>query len=273
MKKWLLSLIAVLLMFTPVQAAELCTPAIQYASANTQNIRIPVLAYHSVKPQRFYYPVNADNPWILHEDIFRAQMQYLYDNGFTPLTSHQLVNFLFHGTALPPNPIVLTFDDGYLDNALFAAPILREFGFTAMLFLITGAIEETTPTMVAWPTPFMSRAEIFANMDVFEFGSHSHAMHCRVNGIPLLVSESTAAIRADILLSFEYPLTFTTGFAFPFGRHSQNALQALQETGILFAFTTFEAYLTRNTNPLLIPRFQVTSDWDMQHFSNVVNGR
>jgi len=272
MKKCIL-FFAIMLLFTPVQAAELCTPAVQYATANNPNIRIPVLAYHSVKPQQFYYPTNVNNPWILHEDVFRAQMLYLYQNDFTPLTSHQLVNFLLHGTALPPNPIVLTFDDGYLDNALFAAPILREFGFTAMLFLITDTIEETTQTMVAWPTPFMSRADIFASMDVFEFGSHSHAMHRSVNGIPLLVSESIAAIHADILHSFEYPLTFTTGFAFPFGRHSNNARQALQEAGVLFAFTTFEAYLTQNTSPLLIPRFQVTSGWDMQHFSNVVNGR
>jgi len=241
-----------------------------------ENPRIPVLAYHSVMPERFYYPTNVNNPWILHADTFYQQMRYLYENNFTPLTSEMLINFLFYDGGLPTNPIIITFDDGYLDNALFAAPILREFGFTAMQFLITSYIPEQPQRMRAWPTPFMSHAEIYDTMDVFEFGSHTHDMHRNANGAPLLTTSSVANIRADILQSFEYPLTMLTGFAYPFGRHSTNAMRALQDVGILFAFTTQEAYLTRTTNPMLIPRFQVTGGphgWCMEHFSDVVWSR
>jgi len=248
-----------------------CEAFIEYEQASDSNLRLPVLAYHSIKPQQFYYPINVDNPWILHQDVFRAQMQYLYDNNFNTVTSHQLINFLYHGAALPSNPIVLTFDDGYLDNVLYAAPILREFGFTAMMFMITDRIEAQPQTMRAYPGAFISYEEIFANMDVFEFGSHTHAMHRSVNGVPMLVSGSRVDILEDILRSFEAPLTFITGFAYPFGRHSQNARFALQDAGVLFAFTTTEGYLSQNTNPLLIPRFQVTSQWSMAHFMEVVH--
>lgn len=177
-----------------------------------QNIRIPVLAYHSVMPREFYYPINVDNPWILLEDTFYLQMRYLYENGFNSVTSQQLTDFLFNSGELPPNPVVLTFDDGYLDNALFAAPILRQFGFTAMQFLITSNIAETTPQMAAYPIQFMSESEILANTDVFEFGSHTHDMHRSVRGRPLLATESVGNIKADILYSFNFPLTFTNGF-------------------------------------------------------------
>jgi len=212
---------------------------------------------------------------ILPLDTFYAQMRYLYENGFSTVTSDQLIDFLFHDGKLPENPVVLTFDDGYLDNALFVAPILRQFGFTAMQFLITANIQESTQQMTVYPTQFMSYAEISDTLDVFEFGSHTHAMHRFVEGVPMMVSESAEAIKADLLRSFEAPLTFTTGFVYPFGRYSPQAMRALTEAGVLFAFTVEEGYLHQNTNPLLIPRFSVNGGaeiWTMERFSGVVRG-
>ena len=242
----------------------------------TVPFRIPVLAYHSIMPLEYYYPNFVDNPWVLSLDTFYLQMRYLYENGFTTITSDQVMDYLFGNGALPENPIVLTFDDGYLDNALFAAPIMRKFGFTGIQFLITGLIPESSRPMTSRSLQFMSVAEIMDTMDVFEFGSHTHDMHRRIGDVPLLVSESVDSIKADILQSFEYPLTFTTGFAYPFGRHSANARQALREVGIKFAFTTQWGYLYQDTNPLLIPRFSVVggpSGWTMAQFSEIVWGR
>lgn len=209
-------------------------------------------------------------------DVFEQQMRYLYENNFNTITTAQLVDFLFNDGILPPNPIMITFDDGYLDNALYAAPVLRKFGFTGVQFIITNNIQEATRTMVAYPAQFMSKAEILETSDVFEFGSHAHLMHRRVNGVPKLVSESVEDIKEDILQSFEHPLTFTNGFAFPYGIYSENALQALQEAGVLFAFTTVMDYLTAQTHPLLIPRLSVIGGedgWDLAFFSDVVHGR
>ena len=249
------------------------TPAPQYTN---MPLRIPVLAYHSILPAEYYYPNHVDNPWVLSLDTFYMQMRYLYENNFNTITSSHLISYLFYGGALPDNPVILTFDDGYLDNALFAAPIMRQFGFTGMQFLITGLIPEYTQPMAVNPIQHMSLTEIMDIVDVFEFGSHTHAMHDTVNGVPLLVSSGVDAIREDILRSFEYPLTFTTGFAYPFGRHSNNARQALQDAGVRFAFTTQWGYLGRNTNPLLIPRFSITGnppEWPMSKFSDIVWGR
>lgn len=238
-------------------------------------LHIPVLAYHSIMPMEYYYPRNVNNPWILLQDTFYSQMRYLYENNFNTVTSYQLIDFLFYDAYLPYNPIILTFDDGYLDNALFAAPIMRQFGFTGMQFLITEYIQESPPTMAASPLQFMSFREIYDTMDVFEFGSHSHAMHRFTDGMPNIELESAENIRADILRSFTYPLTFD-GFAYPFGRHNYDTIQTLTELGVLVAFTTEERYLARDTSPLLIPRFSVTGspeEWTMEHFSDVVWGR
>ena len=232
-------------------------------------IRVPVLAYHSIMSHEFYYPINVDNPWILSEEVFYAHMRFLYDNGFTALTSEQFMYFLFYGGDLPPNPVVITFDDGYLDNYLFAAPIMRQFGFTGMMFLITNAAPTMTPSMTAHPVQFMSAAEIIASSDVFEHASHSHAMHRTVDGRVPFEFESIETIRNDIRQSFEAPLNLFTAFAYPHGVHSPNAITALRAEGIRFAFATHAGYVYRRTDPFRLPRFLITSEWSMEDFKNI----
>ena len=234
---------------------------------------IPVLTYHSIMSREFYYPINVPNPWIILDEVFYEQMRYLYENGFTPITAAQFVDYMFYDGDLPDNPVIITFDDGYIDNYHFAAPILREFGFTAMLFLITGALSESTPPMVAYPTFFMSTAEIEAITDVFEIGSHTHAMHRAVDGVPPLVFESVENIKADLRAGFDSSfLTFTTGFAYPHGRHSHNAIEALQAEGVRFAFATHSGYVHRGEDPFRLPRFSVFSSTTMDDFSLIVRG-
>ena len=246
----------------------------EIAVAGPPPVRVPVLAYHSIMSHEFYYPINVDNPWIILDTVFYEHMRFLYENAFVALTAEQLKDFLFYGGDLPPNPVVITFDDGYLDNYLFAAPIMRQFGFVGMMFLITGDIAEETPAMTAYPTQFMSLAEIHAGADVFEYGSHAHHMHqFDDNGVPLLALESVENIRTDIRQSFEAPLAFQPIFAYPFGRHSPNAIQALQEEGVEIAFATHWGYVYRDTDPFVLPRFSVTPEWTAEQFSDIVRGR
>ncbi|MCL2840731.1 MAG: polysaccharide deacetylase family protein [Defluviitaleaceae bacterium] len=269
MKSWTVFWKACILIFLAVTTSAI----IIVARPTPPATRIPVINYHSIMSHEFYYPINVDNPWILSEKAFFDHMYFLYKNDFTTLTSDQLIDFLYYGAELPTRPVILTFDDGYFDNYLFAAPILRQFGFTGMNFLITSAIPEDTPQMVVYPSQFMSNTEIFASMDVFEFGSHTHNMHRRANGDPLLTIESVEDIRADIRQSFDAPLTFATGFAYPFGAYSDNAIRALQEEGVRFAFIGGLDYIYRDTNPFLLPRFCATSEWTMEHFIRIVMGQ
>ena len=243
------------------------------ASSRIPQPLIPVLAYHSVMPHEFYYPANVSNPWVLSEEVFYAQMRYLYEHNFTTITAVQLINFLYHEGDLPYNPILITFDDGYLDNYLFAAPIMRQFGFTGIVFLITSDIPYATPDMTAKPIKYMSMAEITAAADVFEYGSHTHVLHEKIDGRPQLTFESIENIRADIERSFAAPIAFVPAFAYPFGRHSPNAVQALERAEVEIAFTTNWGYVRHNANPFLLPRFSITSEWTLDMFSNTVHGR
>jgi peptidoglycan/xylan/chitin deacetylase (PgdA/CDA1 family) len=92
---------------------------------------VPVLMYHHVSPNPGLVTISPEN--------FRAQMRWLADHGYTSIGCNDLARFV-KGELLPAKSVLLTFDDGYLDNYVYAHPILAEFGLKAALFIITGRI-------------------------------------------------------------------------------------------------------------------------------------
>jgi peptidoglycan/xylan/chitin deacetylase (PgdA/CDA1 family) len=72
---------------------------------------------------------------------FAAQMAYLANAGYTTIGGKQLAAYLA-GEPLPKRSVMLTFDDGYLDNWVHALPVLQAHGLTALCFVETGWIGE-----------------------------------------------------------------------------------------------------------------------------------
>lgn len=89
---------------------------------------IPVLMYHHVSPKPGLVTVIPDH--------FRAQMAWLAKNGWHSLSIAEFSACLA-GAPVPKRGVLITFDDGYLDNWVYAHPVLAEFGLNAVLFLIT----------------------------------------------------------------------------------------------------------------------------------------
>ncbi|MDA2915386.1 polysaccharide deacetylase family protein [Nitrospinae bacterium AH_259_B05_G02_I21] len=84
-------------------------------------------------------------------EVFEEQMRYLAEKGYYTLHISELIRFLY-GRRPPPSPsVVITFDDGYLDNWVYAYPILKKYGLKAALCLITERVEagegETRPNL------------------------------------------------------------------------------------------------------------------------------
>jgi peptidoglycan/xylan/chitin deacetylase (PgdA/CDA1 family) len=106
---------------------------------------VKVLAYHRVLPRReeanFAYDLELVSAW---EDEFDWQMAYLARHHEV-ITCVELARFVDTGK-WPSRPCVLvTFDDGYLDNHDVAFPILQRHGIPAVIFVSTGYMgrEET----------------------------------------------------------------------------------------------------------------------------------
>lgn len=105
--------------------------------------RLTVLAYHRITdataPDFDQYRPNVSAT----TENFAQQMEYVARH-FNVIKLETLVAHMTQGAALPPRPLLITFDDGYLDNYLNAFPILRTYNLPATIFLMTSRMEAQT---------------------------------------------------------------------------------------------------------------------------------
>jgi peptidoglycan/xylan/chitin deacetylase (PgdA/CDA1 family) len=95
-------------------------------------IPVPVVMYHTVGiPNKKWQWNHLTCPY----EIFEDQLKWINKKGFHSITLQQLYDYMKTGKDLPKNPIVLTFDDGYLDNWVFAYPLLKKYGFKGAIYV------------------------------------------------------------------------------------------------------------------------------------------
>lgn len=107
--------------------------------AEAVSVHVPVLMYHYVDETPPPAGPYADGLTVRTGD-FEAEMKYLVDNGHSTVSLADVYLAMAGHTELPPKPVVLTFDDGGLDNYQVAYPLLRQHGLTATFFVITGTV-------------------------------------------------------------------------------------------------------------------------------------
>jgi len=68
-------------------------------------------------------------------------MRALVGSGFTAISLQELYRHMKYGSALPPKPVLLTFDDGYLDNWVYVFPMLKKYGLKGTVFINTDFVD------------------------------------------------------------------------------------------------------------------------------------
>ena len=120
---------------------------------------IPVLNYHQINDV-------DENLLTVSTSEFETQMAWLEENGYKTITVSELLDFLDGKGSLPERPVLITFDDGYIDNYQCAFPILKKHNMKACIFLISEYVS-LYPNYLTW--------EQLAEMQSsgIEFGSHT----------------------------------------------------------------------------------------------------
>lgn len=98
---------------------------------------IVIFVYHRVFPGKVNLPVASIGP-----KEFEKQIRYLKEN-FKLYSLEKLINVLENNQINKKeseNIAVITFDDGYRDNYIYAFPILKKYQIPATIFLVTGYI-------------------------------------------------------------------------------------------------------------------------------------
>ncbi|MCD5390702.1 polysaccharide deacetylase family protein [candidate division NPL-UPA2 bacterium] len=193
---------------------------------------IPVLMYHRVSPNRGR---KAEKLRVSPEK-FGWQMKYLFSRGYRTISASQLLDFCQGERALPKRRIIISFDDGYQDNFLYAFPILKKYEFRAIIFLVTDYIGSDSSWDEKGPEPLLNWAEIEEMRQAgMEFGSHSHA-HRLLPSLPeeeirLEVERSKSVLESKLGESVEF-------FSYPWGKLSEAVKETVKDCGYRGAFST-----------------------------------
>ena len=103
-----------------------------------QERALVVLMYHKINDV-------LGNSVTLPVSLFEEQMEQLGELGYRPVPLADVLAYYLEGVPLPPRAVLITFDDGYLDNLENAAPVLRRLGYPAVLFVPIGYLGEVAP--------------------------------------------------------------------------------------------------------------------------------
>ncbi len=191
-------------------------------------LKVPILMYH-------YISIPPEDADVYRTDLsvapkdFRAQMQYLADNGFTTIDLYDLSLAITAKIELPEKPVIITMDDGYLDNYTEAFPILQEFGQKATFFIVTEFVDFGREGYMTWP---MIEEMAAAGMRM-EPHSRTHP-DLRERDPDFLVWEILGP-QETLAAHIGYPPRF---FAYPGGSYDEDTIAMLRELDFWGAVVT-----------------------------------
>lgn len=201
---------------------------------------------------------------------FEKQMKYLFEEGYVTLTLDDVRDYYYNDKSLPEKSILLTFDDLFKSVLHYAYPILKEYGFHAVGFVVQDWIFEEEESNSAIESVCLSKKELGQMRDVFEYANHTRALHTRNEGQGVIESTEKNVFLEDIKACEQFVNTKHV-FAYPFGIYTENNIEWLKEGGFLLAFTSIEGTNTKSTNPYELRRNGVLLGYDMEKFKSVVH--
>ena len=221
------------------------TPGLQ--PPNGFDLRVPVLMYHRVVD-----PAAAGDSLpglVVPPMLFAAQLAQLHALGWRTITLAQLAHALQHGQRPTPRTFVVTIDDGWLDGATEALPILQGLGYHATYFVIGGRIGR--PGFLG---PADLRTLVAAGMEI---GDHTFDHLSLPQLTPARQQYEIVAASARIAqVVGQAPVTFS----YPVGRYSPAAEEALAQQGFALAVTTAPGTGASWPNRFVVPRHRVSPD-------------
>lgn len=234
--------------------------------------KIPVLLYHHISTQEEIDEKGwNNNTSIISLESFKEQMKYLKKNNYYTATLDELELYIDGKLDLPKNTVVITFDDGYLSNVLYAYPIMKEYGYKGCIFMIGKSSLIDSRGLDPNILEHVLVTDMYKYEDVFEFGSHTFDLHRKdeVTGLTLLEVLSKEEIMEDLTRNLD--LFGTKHMAYPFGGYNLKTIEYLQELGYTTGFTVKHGYASKGINKYEIPRIIIRPTTKMSMFISLIN--
>jgi peptidoglycan/xylan/chitin deacetylase (PgdA/CDA1 family) len=185
---------------------------------------VPVLLYHSVSADA----TGLMQRYTLSPGKFRQHVAWIVQNGLDTITVSDYAMALRGEKPWPRRPLVITFDDGYADFLVEAAPVLAEHGLVSTLYVTTRPIGRTRRgTMAGRVMLTWSELAELPALGV-EIGGHSHD-HAQLDLLPwdrVVQQVRTCKQALEDRLQFR-----VTSFAYPHGYNGATTRRAVRSAG------------------------------------------
>ncbi len=176
------------------------TPTPTWVFNEPGQVVAPILLYHHIRGE------SSNTRFTVSIPDFRAQMQTLYDNGYTAITMDMLLDALIDGRDLPPKPVVITFDDGHQNVYDNAFPIMQEFNYPGVFYIVANRINNVQD--------FVNIDELQTMIDAsWEIGGHSYT-HSNLTKNRAAADYEIGQSKIDLQNALGVEIT---SFAYPFG--------------------------------------------------------
>lgn len=234
---------------------------VPFAQPESEEIKLPVIMYHHISEKG-----SLLNEYVITPEEFESDIAYLKDHGY-----HSVLPSQIESGNIPENPVMITFDDGFLSNYKYALPILEKYSMTAVCAVIGSLVKEYTenPNTVS-DCAYMDTDTVkkMAESGIFEIACHTYNMHSTSGrkGCAKMKEESDAEYRAALtqdLTKFNELYETTMGastdiIAFPYGAYSKDTVHIASDAGYKIFLTCEEkvnAISTHNDYPLVLGRY------------------
>lgn len=252
---------------------------IGYLFINNKNNKseIPILMYHHFDKD----PKKTNDVTILPEE-FEKQIKYLSENGYTSITSQDLIEYKEGNKEIPEKPVFITSDDGYLSNYEIMYPILKKYNMKATIFLIGERIDNSDKPSKALPKLNWDNIKEMHKSGLVDFQCHTYNSHDKVetaNGIKgnfssRLIEESESDFKERIdkdikrnIKGIEENLGYTPiAFSYPFGDTSQTSAEVLEENNIKITVRADGGVEENSKKLYLLKRVGITNQDDIETF-------
>jgi peptidoglycan/xylan/chitin deacetylase (PgdA/CDA1 family) len=219
------------------------------------DVVVPILLYHWISVSPSDGP-NYTSPYYVRPEMFEAQMKLLHDWGYTTITIDMLLKAIGEGVELPPRPMLITFDDGHLDNYTAAFPIMQKYGFTGILYLAANYIGVENYLSVDQIKEMAAAG--------WEVGSHSisHA------DLTVLEPQRQRAEIVDSKAFLERTLDVPVRtIAYPFGLSNSSVIDYARFAGYVAGMSLGYTYDQGFGNLLTLQRRDIKGTYDIKQFA------
>lgn len=189
---------------------------------------VPVLIYHHIQPQADAIE-KKETSLSVDNGIFDQQMAYLTQHGYTPIFANELAQALITHSQLPGKPIMVTMDDGYADNDIYALPVLKKYNIKANLMLATGLVGSNAD-MLSW-----SQVNDLKSSGLIYFTNHTWSHFSLTSGNTEKDTQEITIAQNQIKQNLGQDVNIIT---YPYGSFNDNVINLARSLGYVAGFST-----------------------------------